>query len=193
MSTIAAGLCQCGCGEKTRIAKSNHRASGHIKGEPVRFIKYHHPIRQRRGPDNPHWKGGREVNDQGYVLVHAPGHPRAHRNKVREHILIAEEALGKPLPPEAVVHHPNEDPTDNRHENLVICQDQGYHKLLHQRIRAFRASGNPNWMKCHYCQTYDDPKNMVVHPRRRAARHRACHAKAELARFHSKKGEAACD
>lgn len=36
------GLCECGCGKQTRIAKTNNKRWGHVKGQPVRFIKGHH-------------------------------------------------------------------------------------------------------------------------------------------------------
>lgn len=51
----------------------------------------------------------------------------------------AEAALGKPLPPRAVVHHHSYYP-----EMLVICQDQGYHSLLEMRARIVRRGGDPN-------------------------------------------------
>lgn len=34
------------------------------------------------------------------------------------------------------------------------------HKLLHQRINAMSACGNPDWRKCPYCKQYDNPLNM---------------------------------
>lgn len=61
----------------------------------------------------------------------------------REHVAIAERALGKSLPLKAVVHHFNEDRADNRNRNLVICQDQAYHGLLHALERVRRAGGRP--------------------------------------------------
>lgn len=57
-----------------------------------------------------------------------------------EHIVIAERALGKPLPEGAVVHHVDRDGTNNNTKslwNLIVCPDQGYHLLLHARARAF--------------------------------------------------------
>lgn len=39
MSKIPVGLCQCGCGGKTNIARGNE--NGYKKGEPYRFIHYH--------------------------------------------------------------------------------------------------------------------------------------------------------
>jgi len=51
-----------------------------------------------------------------------------------EHIHVAEQILGKPLPTGAVVHHFNEITFDNAPNNLVICPDQAYHLLLHRRM-----------------------------------------------------------
>jgi len=62
----------------------------------------------------------------------------------RTHVRIAETALGKPLPLGAQVHHLNEDGTDNRNNNLVICEDLAYHRLLHVRTRIVRAGGDPD-------------------------------------------------
>lgn len=34
-------LCECGCGRPAPIAKWNRKAYGHVKGQPIRFIKGH--------------------------------------------------------------------------------------------------------------------------------------------------------
>lgn len=58
------------------------------------------------------------------------------------HRLRAERALGKPLPPQAVVHHADGSRSDDA--PLVICQDQAYHKLLHVRAFVKAKGGDPN-------------------------------------------------
>lgn len=107
------------------------------------------------GPDNPMWKGGITCKGGGYVHVKAPLHPRAQSGYVPEHIMVAEQALGKPLPPAAPVHHVDLNRANNANNNLVICQDQAYHNLLHKRLRVVLAGGDPNTdklcTKCHAC------------------------------------------
>jgi hypothetical protein len=61
-----------------------------------------------------------------------PEHPRAVRGYVREHILVASEAMGRPLRPGEVVHHINENMQDNRRENLLVFKNNGYHLAHHQ-------------------------------------------------------------
>lgn len=88
-----------------------------------------------------------------YVRTIAHGHPRAdYLGHVLAHVLIAEKALGKPLPPGAQMHHVDENGKNNANTNLVICQDHAYHKLLHVRARIVKAGGNPNTEKfCRDC------------------------------------------
>jgi hypothetical protein len=77
----------------------------------------------------------RERKD-GYIVINHSGERKL------EHIVLAEKALGRPLPSKAVVHHINEDRADNRTPfNLIICPNQEYHMLLHKRARALGYRG----------------------------------------------------
>lgn len=155
---ISHGFCHCGCGEKAPIAKYNCTRDGWIKGQPKRFICGHHFY----GSMNPNWNGGK-TSSHGYIFILKPDHQRAnHYGYVGEHTLIAEEVFGKPLPDGAVVHHVNGIKSDNRKENLVICQDENYHRLLHRKLRALKTCGHADWRKCQYCKEYDDPENLFI-------------------------------
>jgi hypothetical protein len=102
---------------------------------------------------------------RSYLVIKAPGHPRAYSNGCFiVSILKAEKALGKYLPEGAVVHHANLNRKDNRNCNLVICQDWAYHMLLHKRLRAFKACGHSDWLKCSRCKQYDLPENIMTYP-----------------------------
>lgn len=118
-----------------------------------------------------------------YNRVKCYGHPRADSSgNVLEHIIIVEKALGKHLTDKAEVHHVNEIKTDNRNENLVICQDRTYHALLHLRKRALLACGNADWRKCVRCKSWDAMENLSINTKEgsRAGltyQHLACAAK----------------
>jgi hypothetical protein len=117
----------------------------------------------RSGSLNHRWKGGLIRRGDGYMFRKCWGHPRCSASGyVLEHVLVVEGAMRRYLRPGAAVHHVNETPDDNRNQNLVVCQDNTYHMLLHQRKRALEACGNAGWLKCSICKQYDDPANMRV-------------------------------
>jgi hypothetical protein len=101
--------------------------------------------------------GTGSIGQCGYV-VHTIDYAR-----IGEHVRLAEKALGKPLPVGAIVHHVDENPFNNSPENLVICPDQKYHSLIHQRTRSVSAGFPAHWRKCWVCHAYDDPSNLYIH------------------------------
>lgn len=148
-TTRLTGPCRCGCGQPAPLSNDTDSTSGRARGCPV-YLRGH----WRRGKRAYTWKGGR-TNQGPYRLIHMPRHPRADQSGyVKEHIYIAEQALRKLLPPDAVVHHVDENPSHNHPRNLVICQDAAYHALLHLRLRRYRACGHPDWNQCRYCRQY---------------------------------------
>jgi hypothetical protein len=100
-------------------------------------------------------RGKRKKHTRGYVYLYTGNgvHPRTTRGYVLEHLVIAEVAMGKPLPVGAVVHHVNERRDCNANSNLVICQDKAYHHILHARMRVLEAGGDPDIHKtCLTCR-----------------------------------------
>lgn len=130
------------------------------------------------------------MNHHGYVLVRDPDHPRANKKGyVFEHIKIVAAALGRPIPKGAHVHHANGVKSDNSRGNLVLCPDAAYHKLLHQRMRAKEATGNPRSRKCKYCKQWGTPENLVMQAK---PYHPVCSAKFQrdkAARKHEERTE----
>jgi hypothetical protein len=157
---IPRGLCGCGCGGPTERSKQTSAKRGLVKGQPRRFIFGHHV----RGQNHYKWKEGRTKTKAGYIKVRMPDHPRADdQGRVFEHILAVEKAIGHFLPPEAEVHHIDENPSNNRNNNLVVCPTHEYHMLLHRRLNALRACGNADYRQCMRCKKHDDPQIMAPH------------------------------
>lgn len=100
-----------------------------------------HYARQYKG--NPTGSAEKLRRAKGSGTIHAGGYKELCVNgeKILEHRLLAEKALGKKLPVGAVIHHLNGNPFDNRSCNLVVCPDQTYHMLLHTRQKQFSYIG----------------------------------------------------
>lgn len=181
---IPYGYCHCGCGTKTDIAKAARSDCGWVKGKPKAFIHGHHLKLQRRaqpkGDKSPSWKGGK-TKISGYAMVKDPTHPRSRKSGyVMEHVLIAEKALGEPLPEGAIVHHNDHNKGETDKHDVTVCQDRAEHNLMHLQARALEACGHEDWRMCRYCKQWDDPKNLYIS--KNHCRHRKCHAEHEKQR-----------
>jgi len=88
-----------------------------------------------RGNNNPRWKGGVWHTTQGYIHILLPTHPRANcRGYVPQQVLVAEKYLGRHLQKGEIIHHINQDKTDNRPENLFLFANQHLHKKHHKLL-----------------------------------------------------------
>ena len=118
-------LCGRGCGQPTKVARQTKGIA--VAGQPQKFLRFHHHrVRSTR--------------------------TYRHRGEAPLHRRLAGEALGRSLPPKAVIHHV--DGTRSEQSPLVICENQKYHFLLHVRERVRRAGGNPNTDRiCYTCKS----------------------------------------
>lgn len=104
---------------KTEFKKGNHPNTEFKKGERCR-------------EKHPNWKGG-IYHSKGRFYILSPFHPfRSKTNyAIRSHLII-EKAIGRYLTSEEVVHHINNNPSDDRIENLKILtrsEHARYHNL----------------------------------------------------------------
>ena len=105
-----------------------HKKSANTNGR----FKQGHPDYNKHKPreKHPRWKGGTTTHRE-YVLVSVPGHPYAWTRGfyVKRSRLVMEKYLGRYLKPEELIHHINEDRTDDRIENLQIVTRSEHRKI----------------------------------------------------------------
>ena len=96
------------------------------------------------GNSAPHWKGGRSIDADGYVLINVGSNSNLTHTYVPEHRLVWERTHNKKLPKGWLIHHLNGIKTDNRPENLVAmpCNEHArrhFGSLYQERIRELET------------------------------------------------------
>jgi hypothetical protein len=118
---------------KRKAAKLRYRSKRHAEkfGEGAGDMRGKHG-NQAKGSANGRWNSGRMLSDEGYVLVRVgKNHPLAFGGGYAYEHLVVWMAAGRRAPlSDELIHHANEDKTDNRIENLELKTRQE-HGLLH--------------------------------------------------------------
>lgn len=93
--------------------------------------------RQRSGKLHPSWKGGRYVDAHGYAMVNVKSGRNGKtgwNNYRKEHVVFMEEAIGRPLAKDELVHHIDGDKINNDLVNLWLATFKK-HRDAHQSLQ----------------------------------------------------------
>ena len=68
----------------------------------------------------------------GYVYIYMPSHHKADiSGNIYEHIIVAEQKLGRPLTDEETVHHKDRNRSNNSPDNLIVFATKADHSRYH--------------------------------------------------------------
>lgn len=166
---ISYGTCACGCGAPTNLAPQTQSRFAWVAGCPLFYVKGHKQragglvllvclecqntfeakysqrdtrkfcSRECKGKNDP--RGERHHNYKGGLYVDLKGYRRFARDGViiPEHRHIMEMHLGRRLESHEIVHHRDEDPSNNAIENLQLVT-RAEHARIHDTLREYNES-----------------------------------------------------
>mgnify|MGYP004654831785 CR=1 FL=1 len=123
----------------------------------------------------------KKINYNGYVAYYMPQHHRAFSNGcVYEHIIMAEQKIGRLLMPEEVVHHVDHNKKNNSLDNLMVFATTADHNAFHGGSicyitdnGAYKCDRKENRCidcnvlicstskRCHYCSSKYRQQNLI--------------------------------
>lgn len=82
----------------------------------------------QKGSNHPMWKGGRYLSSDGYVMVHIGGEKQeiGWSSYKKEHVVVLEKMLGRPMGKNEIIHHIDGQKTHNELGNLWITSSSGH-------------------------------------------------------------------
>ena len=127
------GICGCGCGAKTAIARATNIRLDHYRGFPLRFIQGHRKVIRR--PYRSYINGAYMRIPVPPDLVRVIG-----KRHEAEHRVVMTRILGRALRDSEFVHHKNGRGTDNRRANLELwTRQQPYGQRVRDLVRWART------------------------------------------------------
>ena len=126
------------CGNEFYVnqAKMRQRNDDHCCSNDCRKEFY-------RKSRSPAWKGGYFVSaERGEKFVVAPGQDGQIKKYVGEHRMVAAKAIGRPLTRDEVVIRINRTNSDNRPENLFVCESNSEFSKRRNGSLPWPASSN---------------------------------------------------
>lgn len=155
--------CLCDCGNKKIISMDSLRRGVTKSCGCLNKELLSKRLKGRTGKKSHVWDGGSYTSSNGYTYIYLEDKNRKSVSKyIGEHVLVAEKAIGKTLPCGSIVHHFDGNKSNNMNSNLVVCENNAYHRLLHKRQRAKLECGNANWHKCYVCGEWDCKENLYI-------------------------------
>ncbi len=96
----------------------------------------------KRREKNGMWRGGKYTDPRGYIFLLRPEEPGANKaGYIMEHRLKMQKKIGRPLEKWEVVHHINENKSDNRLKNLRLMTKREHDRMhttkRHKNIKQF--------------------------------------------------------
>ncbi|KJR97990.1 MAG: hypothetical protein VR68_11865 [Peptococcaceae bacterium BRH_c4a] len=120
--SIPEGYCQCGCGQKTKLAPYGHKKNGWVNGKPIKYIHGHN----QHGSLNCHYNMGLSLHkkDGGarWVIICRDG------SRVYFARAVIEAQLKRHLESWEHVHHINRNTLDDNPENLRAMECREHHR-----------------------------------------------------------------
>jgi len=115
------------------------RAVVKAKGRRRAYCSADCSAEHQRGENAPNWKGGTCLDSQGYLRITHGEH-----NGRREHRVIMEGILGRPLKAWEHVHHIDGDKTNNTLDNLEVIDELEHGELHGDRTYTKKAKKKRN-------------------------------------------------
>lgn len=142
-TAIPNGLCQCGCGQPTSLAKYTAKRDRMVKGQPMRFVAGHAHAHPK--PVWPRFDGQVQKSDgcwlwTGHVNTWGYGNIRVNGRWALTHRLAWERANG-PIPEGLSILHRCDDPRCVRPDHLYAGTQR---ENVRDQVERGRKRGMPN-------------------------------------------------